>query len=362
MSCYSPLSTNLERKPTRLSGDVWRVLNLGAGVQSTTILLMSLRDLLPRFDVAIFSDTQYEPNEVYDHLAWLEQECAKHDQLVVRITRGNLRQDAIEFRQNRQSADGKRHANIPAFVRNPNGKAGMMKRQCTSEYKIRPIEQYIRRELLDLRPRKRMPRALAVEQWFGISADEGQRCAFAGRYKNKKVKAPSLFGDVVVKKKVWIPEPWRLNVYPLCGWSMTADRKVLDLDYLPVAFQRSDCFEWLSRYCPGRKIPRSACICCPFRSNKEWKRMRDEDPTSWADAVAFDEEIRLAETANRISLTVRGKERQPLAGVPYLHSTLMPLHLVDLEERDSEAVSLFGVGGVGGCGAIRDGKDGFCGV
>ena len=90
--------------------------------------------------------------------------------------------------------------------------------------------------------------------------------------------------------------------------------------------------------------------------------MRDEDPTSWADAVAFDEEIRLAETANRISLTVRGKERQPLAGVPYLHSTLMPLHLVDLEERDSEAVSLFGVGGVGGCGAIRDGKDGFCGV
>lgn len=50
-----------------------RVLSLGAGVQSTTLFLMSLRGELPPLDAAIFADTQWEPKAVYKHLNWLVQ-------------------------------------------------------------------------------------------------------------------------------------------------------------------------------------------------------------------------------------------------------------------------------------------------
>ncbi len=51
------------------------VLSLGAGVQSTTIALMSMRGELPaQFappTAAVFADTGYEPANVYSHLQWL---------------------------------------------------------------------------------------------------------------------------------------------------------------------------------------------------------------------------------------------------------------------------------------------------
>lgn len=48
----------------------------------------------------------------------------------------------------------------------------MVRRQCTSEYKIRPIERYIRREMLGLAKGRRVPKHVAVEQVYGISMDE----------------------------------------------------------------------------------------------------------------------------------------------------------------------------------------------
>lgn len=51
---------------------MFRVISLGAGVQSTTMALMAAHgEIGPMPDCAIFADTQDEPPEVYDHLAWL---------------------------------------------------------------------------------------------------------------------------------------------------------------------------------------------------------------------------------------------------------------------------------------------------
>ena len=50
-------------------------LNLGAGVQSTALYLMSIdgdEPEVPRFDAAIFADVQEEPDEVYKHLDYLK--------------------------------------------------------------------------------------------------------------------------------------------------------------------------------------------------------------------------------------------------------------------------------------------------
>jgi 3'-phosphoadenosine 5'-phosphosulfate sulfotransferase (PAPS reductase)/FAD synthetase len=48
-----------------------RVISLGAGVQSTTLLLLAHRGELPGgpVDYAIFADTGWEPAGVYRHLA-----------------------------------------------------------------------------------------------------------------------------------------------------------------------------------------------------------------------------------------------------------------------------------------------------
>ena len=49
-----------------------RSLSLGAGVQSTTVALMAAHgEIGPLPDCAIFADTGWEPQAVYDHFAWL---------------------------------------------------------------------------------------------------------------------------------------------------------------------------------------------------------------------------------------------------------------------------------------------------
>ena len=56
-----------------------RVLSLGAGVQSTTLALMAAHgEIGPMPDCAIFADTGWEPNAVYEHLAWLDRRMSCH--------------------------------------------------------------------------------------------------------------------------------------------------------------------------------------------------------------------------------------------------------------------------------------------
>jgi 3'-phosphoadenosine 5'-phosphosulfate sulfotransferase (PAPS reductase)/FAD synthetase len=53
-----------------------RVLSLGAGVQSTTLLLLAAQRHLPPLDAAIFADTGWEPHAVYEHLDRIDRELA----------------------------------------------------------------------------------------------------------------------------------------------------------------------------------------------------------------------------------------------------------------------------------------------
>src|ERR1700753_2389575 len=155
----------------------YNILNLGAGVQSTTVLLMSIKGVLPLLDSAVFADTGWEPAAVYKHQCWLKGEAYKAGIPVYTVKRdnGNLRKDAVEFMRNRRSEDGKRWASVPLFIKNPDGSIGIMNRQCTKEYKVEPIHKFIRTEILGLSFRQRVPAETTVVQWFGISADERQR-------------------------------------------------------------------------------------------------------------------------------------------------------------------------------------------
>ena len=73
-----------------------RILSLGAGVQSSTILLMACRGEFPKPDVAIFADTGWETNATYMHLEWLKVEAGKHGIPVIVVGLGNIRDLTVD--------------------------------------------------------------------------------------------------------------------------------------------------------------------------------------------------------------------------------------------------------------------------
>ena len=73
------------------------ILSLGAGVQSSTVFLMSCRGMLPKLDAAIFADTQWEPKAVYEWLSRvLEPQAQRAGIPIFRVSAGDIRADAVQ--------------------------------------------------------------------------------------------------------------------------------------------------------------------------------------------------------------------------------------------------------------------------
>jgi hypothetical protein len=217
------------------------VLSLGAGVQSSTMALMTRTGELPKPDVGIFADTGYESKSCYAYLEFLKK-VLPFPIYVVKF--GNIKDDMLKAR-------GTTDFVVAPFYTQETitGKKGMILRQCTNQYKIQPIKKKIR-ELCNVGFNKRFPKDKYVEQWIGISKDE------IGRMKPAR-------------------DPYILNRHPLIEMNMS----------------RQDCVNWLNK----NKFPlpeKSACICCPFHDDKYWDFMKKERPSEFADAVEFDKEIR----------------------------------------------------------------------
>lgn len=277
-----------------------RVLSLGAGVQSTTVALLSAKGTLPTLDACVFADTGWEPKAVYEHLNWLTDELARHCIPVYRVSMGNLRNDILKRDERRKSKI--RVPNMPLYVLSPKGKSGMILRQCTQVYKIEPIERFVLRTLLKQQPRAKRPQELCVQLWFGISADEPQRM------RDSNVT-------------------WKRHIYPLCG---------VPSDLLPKPMKRQDCISWLQRAYPHRSVPRSACIGCPYHSDAEWRDMKLNRPQEWTDAVEFDAAIRKC---------------SGMRGDVFLHAKRIPLSEVDLTTlEDAGQLSMFRQECQGMCG------------
>lgn len=311
-----------------------RILSLGAGVQSTALLLMSIRGELPRIDHAIFADTQAEPPAVYKHLEWLESECNKAGIPLHKITVGDLRADAIQFRSESRAsrADGspKRYASIPLFVLNPDKSVGRIRRQCTSEYKINPIESFIKRELLGIAPGKRMPKTHLVEQWLGISSDELRRAKTPSKSK-KDGKPQPIWWKTHVFPLVSIEKWWGLSDGGLFGFPVPIPHQRIWQPRemaVPLNMSRADVIAWLKREYPDRECPRSACIECPYRRNEEWLAIKNDDPASFELACVSDEKFREADLAGQ-------KARGMIVGLPFIHRTCQPLREVDLTKADN---------------------------
>lgn len=260
----------------------FHVLNLGAGVQSTfTYLRYGNPDGPQLFQYAVFADTQEEPADVYRHLRWLQSLEARGYPPILIGSKGKLG-DHLKAGTN---STGGRFASIPAFTKAlGDEREGRTRRQCTKEYKIEVIDRVIRRQILGLQPRQRIPRGVHVVHYIGISLDEMRRSfRILKRYEGVK---------------------WASVRFPL----------------LEARITRGQCRAWFKESgAVPHAVPRSACVFCPFHSDEEWVRLQREDPEAFARAVEIDEALRVPGNV------VNRNMDKPL----YLHRSCHPLGRID---------------------------------
>ncbi|GAA3449641.1 hypothetical protein [Dactylosporangium matsuzakiense] len=268
-----------------------RYLSLGAGVQSSVVLLLAARGEIPPFDAAVFAVTGWEPTAVYDHLDHLERIAASAGIPVVRVSAGNIRADALD--------PAHRFASMPLFTLGPNGERGMARRQIsTNEYKIRPIKAEVRRRLGYPHP-QRVPAGIVADMAIGISLDEVHRARDA---------------DVGYMR----------NVFPL----------------LDLGWRRSDCMTYLEQHGLSG-VGKSSCL--GFHDDGFWAALRDGSPAEWAGAVAFDAAIRHG--------SARAADGHPLRGQFFLHRRRVPLDHVTFRPKPTAVhADDAGDGEVPGCG------------
>jgi 3'-phosphoadenosine 5'-phosphosulfate sulfotransferase (PAPS reductase)/FAD synthetase len=139
-----------------------RVLSMGGGVQSSAVFFMSIRGEIPAYDAVVFADTGWEPRKVYEWLGFLEEEARKVGLPFIRVSSGNIREDAL-----RRIRESTRWATMPLVVEGSTG-LGRLQRQCTQEYKVKPIRAWIRQALKE---REEKVALLSL----GISWDEVER-------------------------------------------------------------------------------------------------------------------------------------------------------------------------------------------
>lgn len=251
-------------------------LSLGAGVQSSALALMAVRgEVGPMPDAAIFADTGAEPAAVYRWLDWLEKQLPYP---VRRVTAGNLTEESLRVRTSAKSGLTYLGHNVPAYTLNSDGSAGNYRRQCTDKHKITPLV----REVDALRGDDE------ATVWIGISWDEMQRMRDSQR---KGVQ----------------------HRWPLIERRLT----------------RQKCVEWMEAN-GYPKPPRSACVYCPYHSDREWRRLRDEDAASWQAAIEYEQRLQAAAASV-----------PRLDGVPYLHPSRVPLAQVNLTDPDANQGQLW---------------------
>ena len=254
-------------------------ISLGAGVQSSTMALMAKHGLIkPMPDFAIFADTQSEPKSVYDWLDYLETELPFP---VKRLTKGNLGDYATTVRK---SKNGNYWTGgwPPVFAIGDSGKPSPMMRQCTQEFKINVIVSHLR---------KYKP----TVQWIGISLDEAHRMK------------PS--------RESFIENRWPL---------------------IELRMKREDCLNWMEKNNYPRP-PRSACVFCPYQSDREWLRLKNEEPDDFAKAILFERKINVA------------KSQIGFYGDVRLHKSMKWIDEVEFDKHKNQ-IDMFGNECEGMCG------------
>ena len=225
-----------------------KIISLGLGVQSTALYFLSSMGIIPKADFAVFADPGAESEETYKYLQYLQIWQKSNHGIEIVVENGcNIYTDIIQ-----KSKANKQFASIPGFTQNEDGTTGILRRQCTREYKIAQVHKAIRK-LYDLKPYQRFPK---TDIWIGITLDEAHRA------KDSR-------------------EKWANNIYPFLNYPDS---------YLTKPWNRFDC---ISFYQENNLVipPKSSCVFCPYQSPNRWKNVmksRDREKVIHVDKAIRD--------------------------------------------------------------------------
>lgn len=248
------------------------IISYGGGTQSTALILMGLNGEydLPRPDFAVFADTDGEPQFIYDYVEYFTNYCKKNydfDIYTIKHKDG-LVEHLLNSKQKSRNGKFYTSSTPPFFTKDKNGKIGMLKRQCTSDFKIHPITKFINGKL---------GRGKKYRLWLGISFDERTRMKIS-------------------------PIKRRLNYYPLVE------------NYIG----RMDSVRYVKE--KGLRTPqRSSCYFCPYHSPRYWRWLKNEHPDEFQKAVMFEKNI-------------QAKQNDIMKSTPYIHKSCKPLDEVNLNQ------------------------------
>lgn len=187
---------------------------------------------LEPLDAILHTDAGWECQHTYEARAWYSEWFRQHGVRVEIIPSGDIRREAAE-----------EHIHIPFYTVS----GAPLNRQCTRHFKVTPAKR-VARQLVGYHATKPPPPPPgSIEQWLGFTLDEYHRL------KDSRVQ-------------------FIVHRFPL------VEKRML----------RQDCIDYLQSH--GLPAPsKSACVCCPFRSAREWLDMRENRPDEWTAAVEFDQ-------------------------------------------------------------------------
>lgn len=238
-----------------------KILSCGAGMQSTALALMSCENVMtpekfpmvPVYDLVAFCDLGKEPPWVVNQVKFIENACDSVGIPFV-ILESPLYQDYLD------NFGKSRVVSIPFWTVDPDGKKGKMMRNCTMDYKINLIQNYVRWTILGYKKgeRTKAEDLKAHEMHIGFSTEEKQRC---------KENPHKMF----------------INKFPL----------------IDMGLERKDNYAYI-RDVWGLETKASACSFCPFHRNYFFHFLKNNEPEEYRDVVAFDNLLESGQPSTKI--------------------------------------------------------------
>lgn len=246
------------RKTCFLPQKILKILSCGAGMQSTALALMSCAnkllsegrckgfnfqytELVPIYDAILFCDLGFEPSWVLTQVHFIKQAC-EWAGIPFHILKSDLHKDYLN------DFGKKRVVSIPFWTISADGKKGKMMRNCTLDYKITLMQNFVRWNLLGYKKGQRTkPGDLkAHEMHLGFSKEEEKRCS-----EN--------------------PHKMFVNKFPLCEMNLV----------------RADNYAYIKDVW-GLETKASACTFCPFHRNYFFQYIKKNDLPQYEDLIEFD--------------------------------------------------------------------------
>ena len=193
------------------------IVSFGAGQNSTTMIIFMIKQNI-KIEEIIFADTENEMPQTYIFLKEFKEWCKKYDLnfVTVQSKLGNLKKHYEEKKI------------IPY----------RMFRSCTDKFKIRPIQDYIK---------KKYGIKKEINMFMGISYEERKRKDKIGGRKQFNYKYPLIDHEI----------------------------------------DRDGCVEIIKKQ--GLSVPvKSGCYFCPFQPKKEWIKLFENYPDLFNECIEFE--------------------------------------------------------------------------